>query len=351
MKRLFISTTNHIDNGKAVAYHGVVSSHLVAGTGFLSDLAAGLTDIFGGRSDAYRKHMEALYNEALDEISEKAQILGANAVLGLKMDMDNISGKGMSMFMITATGTAATIEFNSGKQEEEGAPISITSSVLVHEVTKRSILEKLSSEKAEIRKDSWEFILKNPEREFVVPLTNRLLYMVSDHMSYDSIAFEVFTKNYDQFLQMADRSLAIEPAYEALYHEATRNQARNLIKRHQLFAPKSILKLISSEKVSIAVELLNVEKSYYDNTDLHDMESIINVLDNLPDLGKIEVVKGGMFSKDGEKYICPNGHKNDPSIKHCTSCDLNIKGLSVDDVKNIEAFKNRVSILKDLLKK
>lgn len=34
MKRLFISTTNHIDNGKAVAYHGEVSSHLVAGTGF-----------------------------------------------------------------------------------------------------------------------------------------------------------------------------------------------------------------------------------------------------------------------------------------------------------------------------
>ena len=151
MKRLFISTTNHLDNGKAVAYHGVVSSHLVAGTGFLSDLAAGLTDIFGGRSDAYRKHMEALYDEALDELSEKAQILGANAILGLKMDMDNISGKGMSMFMITATGTAATVEFNSGEQKEDGTPVSVTSAVLVHEVTKRSILEKLSSEKAEIR--------------------------------------------------------------------------------------------------------------------------------------------------------------------------------------------------------
>ncbi len=88
MKRLFITTTNHIDNGKAVAYHGVVSSHLVAGTGFLSDLAAGFTDIFGGRSNTYRKHMEELYDEALDEISEKAQLLGANAVLGHKNEPD-----------------------------------------------------------------------------------------------------------------------------------------------------------------------------------------------------------------------------------------------------------------------
>lgn len=349
MKRLFISTTNHIDNGKAVAYHGVVSSHLVAGTGFLSDLAAGFTDIFGGRSDAYRKHMEALYDEALDEISEKAQILGANAILGLKMDMDNISGKGMSMFMITATGTAATIEFDSGDQKEEGAPLSITSAVLVHEVTKRSILEKLSSEKAEIRKDSWEFILKNPEREFVVPLTKCLFYMVSDHMSYDSIAFELFTKNYDQFLQMADHSLAIDPVYEALYHEATRNQALNLIKRHQLFDPKSVLKLISEGKINTAVEILNVEKAYYDKCDLNDMEAIIDALANLPDRGKIEVVKGGMFSKDGEKYICPKGHKNDPDRKHCTTCNLNIKGLTVEDTAEIESFKKRVAVLKDLL--
>ena len=35
--------------------------------------------------------MEELYDEALDEISEKAQLLGANAVLGLRIDMDNTS--------------------------------------------------------------------------------------------------------------------------------------------------------------------------------------------------------------------------------------------------------------------
>ncbi|MBQ6101375.1 MAG: hypothetical protein IJL04_03660 [Bacteroidales bacterium] len=148
---------------------------------------------------------------------------------------------------------------------------------------------------------------------------------------------------------MADHTLAIEPVYKALYHETTRNQAINLIKSHQLFDPKSVLKLISEGRVSMAIEILNVEKAYYDKFDLNDTEAIIDALANLPDLGKIEVIKGGMFSKDGEKCICPNGHKNDPDRKHCTTCNLNIKGLTVDDTKEIESFKKRIVVLKDLL--
>ena len=351
MKRLFITTTNHIDNGKAVAYHGVVSSHLVAGTGFLSDLAAGFTDIFGGRSNAYRKHMEELYDEALDEISEKAQLLGANAVLGLSIDMDNISGKGMSMFMITATGTAASVELNSGKREVNDGPVSVTSALLVHEMTKRTVLEALSAEKPSVSKDSWDFILKNPESEFVVPLTKCLFYKIANQLTYDPYELDSFKKNYEQFIQAADRSLAIEPIYEAINHEATLNDACGLIKRHQLFDAKSILKLISSGKISLAVEVLSVEQPYYNEADLRDMETLVDAFDNLPDLGKIEVVKGGVFSKDGEKYICRHGHKNEPDRKFCSNCNENIKGLTKDDIMSIETFKKRVSILKELLQK
>ena len=64
MSRVFLSTTNNIDNGKVITYHEVVSSHIVAGTGFLSDLAASFSDIFGGRSGSYRRQLESLYDEA-----------------------------------------------------------------------------------------------------------------------------------------------------------------------------------------------------------------------------------------------------------------------------------------------
>lgn len=350
MKRVFISTTNHIDNGKAVAYHGVVSSHLVAGTGFLSDFAASLTDIFGGRSNSYRRQMEDLYSEALDEVSEKAQLLGANAVLGLKIDMDNISGKGMSMFMITATGTAATVEFDS-KEQEEGvvSSTSVTSAMLAYEVTKRGILEQLNSDRNRISSNTWDFMLKNPDSAFVEPLTRRFFEMIAHFQSYDSIYREQCVKNFSQFLQIADRSLAIGQIYEAIYQDETRNEARQLIKEQHLFNAKSVLKLIKNGMVRSAVDVLNVEQPSYNETDLHDMEEIINAFENLPDLGKIEIVKGGMFSKDSEKYICRHGHKNDPDSEYCSDCQENIKGLTWNDLEDIETFKKRVAVLKELL--
>ena len=348
MKRLFISTTEHLDNGKAVAYHGVITSHLVAGTGFLSDFAASFSDFFGGRSNSYRRQLEDLYSEALDELSEKAQLLGGNAVLGLRIDMDNIAGKGMSMFMITATGTAATVEFDTEKQEE-AASSSVTSALLVHEIRKRAVLETLNDDSSYLSSGIWDFILKNPEPEFVVPLTRLFLKTIPPSQAYDYDYRGHFQKNYSQFLQFADRSLAIEPLYEALYNNETRREALNEIKDQKLFDAKSILKLIKSGFVNAAVELLDVEQAYYNDTDLHDMEALLEAFDNLPDVGKIELVKGGMFSKDGEKYICRHGHKNAPDAEFCSDCNENIKGLTLNDINDIKKFKRRVEVLRDLL--
>ena len=81
MKRVFVTTTNSIENAKIIEYKGLVTSNIVAGTGFLSDFTAGLSDFFGGRSGTYRRQMESLYSEALDEISFKAQKINANAVI------------------------------------------------------------------------------------------------------------------------------------------------------------------------------------------------------------------------------------------------------------------------------
>ena len=43
------------------------------------------------------------------EIEQKAASIGADAVVGLKMDFNEISGKGKTMFMVSAVGTAVKI--------------------------------------------------------------------------------------------------------------------------------------------------------------------------------------------------------------------------------------------------
>lgn len=348
MKRLFISTTNHIDNGKAVAYYGVVSSHLVAGTGFLSDFAASFSDFFGGRSKSYRRQMESLYDEALDELSEKARLMGANSVLGLKIEVDNIAAKGMSMFMITAVGTAAKIEYDQSAQEE-GRPEAVSSAALIHEMEKRAILKNLEDKDAVLPSKSWEYILKSPDNDYVGPLTRRYYEVMEHYNDYDADYRSKFVDNFASFFSMVERDQALKVVYDGLYYESSQTTAVDLIKDHQLFDAKSIQKLVDEKYIRVAVSLLSVEQPSYTESDLHDMEALAEMFDHLPDLGKIELVKAGMFGKESEKYICRHGHQNDPQEEYCLDCRENIKGLTLNDLQEIEKYKNRISVLKDLL--
>ena len=97
---MLISTTNSIENATIEKYLGVVTANLVIGTGFFSDFMASLTDLFGGMSGTYGRQMDELYLRAYDALSLKASKMGANGVLGFKLDFDEISGKGVQMFMI-----------------------------------------------------------------------------------------------------------------------------------------------------------------------------------------------------------------------------------------------------------
>ena len=45
-------------------------------------------------------------------MKNKAIRIGANAIVGFKVDFDEISGKDKSMFMVSASGTACKIEYN-----------------------------------------------------------------------------------------------------------------------------------------------------------------------------------------------------------------------------------------------
>jgi len=91
-------------------YCGLVTANQVVGANLFADMFAGLTDIVGGRSGAYREKLDNLYKDVKKQLSEKALELGANAVVGFRIDFDEVSGKGKSMFMVTCIGTAVVVE-------------------------------------------------------------------------------------------------------------------------------------------------------------------------------------------------------------------------------------------------
>ena len=105
-----MSTTNTIEGCPIKKYIDTICSNIVIGTNIFSDFAASFTDFFGGRSDSYRRKLEIIYSEASKALKQKALNMGANAIVGFKVDFDEISGKDKSMFMVSVSGTACIVE-------------------------------------------------------------------------------------------------------------------------------------------------------------------------------------------------------------------------------------------------
>ncbi len=106
---MIITTTNNIEGSRIEEYICLVSTNIVIGTNFFSDFVASFTDFFGGRSSTYQNKLDDVYKAAMDEVKRKAQAAGADAIVGLKMDFNEISSKGKAMFMVSAVGTAVKL--------------------------------------------------------------------------------------------------------------------------------------------------------------------------------------------------------------------------------------------------
>ena len=75
---------------------------------YYKDFMAGLTDFFGGRSGSYEKVLIEAKDSSMQEMMQRAQALGANAVVGIDIDYETIGANG-SMLMVATSGTAVVI--------------------------------------------------------------------------------------------------------------------------------------------------------------------------------------------------------------------------------------------------
>ncbi len=107
---ILITTTDTIENAIIEKYMELITTNVVVGTNVFSDFGASLTDFFGGTSQTYQKKLQKIYETAFNNLRQRAIELGANAIVGVKIDFDEISGKGKSMFMVSAIGMAVLIK-------------------------------------------------------------------------------------------------------------------------------------------------------------------------------------------------------------------------------------------------
>ena len=106
---MIITTTPSIEGRQISQYLGIVFGEVISGVNFARDFAAGLTNFFGGRSGSYEEELTSARQTALRELGDRAARIGADAVVGVKMDYE-VLGANNGMLMVTVSGTAVTLE-------------------------------------------------------------------------------------------------------------------------------------------------------------------------------------------------------------------------------------------------
>jgi uncharacterized protein YbjQ (UPF0145 family) len=102
---MIMSTTSTLDGRPVNKYLGVVTGEAIIGANVFRDLFAAVRDIVGGRSATYERALAEARETAMTEMSERAQALGANAVIGIDLDYE-VLGQGNGMLMVSVSGTA-----------------------------------------------------------------------------------------------------------------------------------------------------------------------------------------------------------------------------------------------------
>lgn len=105
---ILLTTTSGLDGKRIKQYLGIVTGEAILGANIVRDFMASITDIVGGRTGAYEKSIREAKDIAMQEMVASARALGANAVIGIDLDYENV-GQG-SMMMVTAAGTAVIYE-------------------------------------------------------------------------------------------------------------------------------------------------------------------------------------------------------------------------------------------------
>jgi uncharacterized protein YbjQ (UPF0145 family) len=104
-----VTTTFTIDGYKITGYKGMVRGIVVRAPTIGQGILGGLKSIIGGQIGAYAEMCEQAREQAYDLMIKHAQVMGANAVVGVRYESSEVGSRQSSATEVLCYGTAVTI--------------------------------------------------------------------------------------------------------------------------------------------------------------------------------------------------------------------------------------------------
>ncbi|MDK2972948.1 MAG: hypothetical protein PWP23_2703 [Candidatus Sumerlaeota bacterium] len=109
MSELFLTTTDQVDAWRVRNYCGLVAGQAVYCQPFGAAFGTFGKAFSGGRVPELEKGLRTAKDQAVGSLSEEAAGLGANAVIGIRIDYETLGEGGMAL-MVCVSGTAVVLE-------------------------------------------------------------------------------------------------------------------------------------------------------------------------------------------------------------------------------------------------
>ncbi|RAP74373.1 hypothetical protein DL346_20030 [Paenibacillus montanisoli] len=284
----------------------------------LFDLFADFTDFFGGRSASYQNQLKSIYDEVLDQLTDEAIKVGANAIVGISLDHDEISGKGKQMFMVTATGTAAYIPDYKGNEVKYENEVTLEKCQL--EYTRLKTIHVVKHNYAQVE-NKWAYLTTNSVPELMEEVYK---YYLSNMQYYESGMTASNTMQY--FSQIP------EPAVTAFFYSKLKsaedvNVNIKFIKELKLVNYDHIDHVFATGNEQVkktCVSILAGDKRKYYADDYWKLEKLVQTIQ--AEFATRSVV-------DADKWTCSCGKVNKVSHEYCKSCDKDQRGFKKDEGK------------------
>ena len=104
---MIVTTANDIAGHKIVKYLGLVRGITVRSRSVVGNFAGGIQSLFGGKLSVFVTLAETARQEALDHMTEHATEHGANAIIAMRYDANEIMD---GITEVLAYGTAVVVE-------------------------------------------------------------------------------------------------------------------------------------------------------------------------------------------------------------------------------------------------
>ena len=106
---MILTSTNSIDNHKIIDYLGIVTGISYNSSHSYKGKRMSFKDMFNSQKyyEAYAQGLESIKEEAFQKLQENANALGANAVVGIQVDIETLANT--TTLIVSITGTAVKV--------------------------------------------------------------------------------------------------------------------------------------------------------------------------------------------------------------------------------------------------